>query len=159
MKKKLTVVLMLILIFFNTACSNTSLNTIEQKESVKQENSGPPKSGGTINLATMSTFDLDPLKTNDDETKAILSLIYEGLVKIDGQGMIQPALAESWEIDDTGRTYTIKLRTDVKWHNGDSFTSADVKTTFDRIRELKNLGLKIMNRDSLNSTIFRTMKL
>ena len=32
--------------------------------------------------------------------------------------MIQPALAESWEIDDTGRTYTIKLRTDVKWHNG-----------------------------------------
>lgn len=142
MKKKLTVVLMLILIFFNTACSNTSLNTIEQKESVKKENSGPPKSGGTINLATMSTFDLDPLKTNDDETKAILSLIYEGLVKIDGQGMIQPALAESWEIDDTGRTYTIKLRTDVKWHNGDSFTSADVKTTFDRIRELKKLRLK-----------------
>ena len=30
----------------------------------------------------------------------------------------------------------------MKWHNGESFTSADVKTTFDRIRELKKLRLK-----------------
>jgi peptide/nickel transport system substrate-binding protein len=142
MKKKLTVVLAIILVLFNTACSNTSLNPIEQKESVEQEISGPPKSGGKINLAATSTLNLDPLKANDDETKAVLSLIYEGLVKIDGQGMVQPALAESWEIDDAGRTYTIKLRTDVRWHNGETFSSADVKATFDKITELKKLRLK-----------------
>ncbi len=137
MKKKFTVVLLLVLCFLNTACSNVSLNPIEHKKSVEQENSGSPQSGGKINLATTSTLNLDPLMANDDETKAILSLIYEGLVKIDGQGMVKPALAESWQIDDDGRTYTINLRTDVKWHNGETFTSADVKATFDKILELK----------------------
>lgn len=138
MKKRMIAVIMLILlVFINTACSDTSLNPSEQKESVEQENSGPPQSGGTINLATTSALNLDPLMAKDDEIKAILSLIYEGLVKIDSQGMVQPALAESWQISDDGRTYTINLRTDVKWHNGEAFSSADVKATFDKIKELK----------------------
>ncbi len=136
MKRKLATI-MFILCFLGTACSNVSLDSSELKEPIEEENLESPQYGGTINLATTSKLDLDPLKANDDEIKGVLSLIYEGLVYIDGQGMVQPALTESWQIGDNGRTYVMKLRTDVKWHNGEDFSASDVKATFDKILELK----------------------
>jgi len=137
MKVKKIVFLILVLTLLIPACSHSSLSSPEQADTVEQENSGPPQSGGTINLGTTSVLNLNPLMAKDDETKSILSLIFEGLVKIDNQGVVQPALAESWQISDDGKTYTMNLRTDVKWHNGEIFSSADVKATFDKIMELK----------------------
>jgi len=137
MKYKKLVILTLVLTLLISACSPSSLNLPEEANTAEQEDLGSPQSGGTINLATTSTLNLNPLLANDDETMAILSLIFEGLVKIDEQGMAQPALAESWQISDDGKTYTINLRPDVKWHNGERFTSIDVKATFDKIMELK----------------------
>lgn len=137
MKVKKIVFLILVLTLLIPACSHSSLSSPEQADTVEQENSGPPQSGGTINLGTTSVLNLNPLLAIDDETKSILSLIFEGLVKIDNQGVVQPALAESWQISDDGKTYTMNLRTNVKWHNGEVFSSADVKATFDKIMELK----------------------
>ncbi|NLZ54485.1 MAG: hypothetical protein GX892_15335 [Thermoanaerobacteraceae bacterium] len=137
MKDKKILVLMLVLSLFISACSHSSLNSPEQHDTVEEENVGPPQSGGTVNLGTTSILNMNPLLAKDDETKAFLSLIFEGLVKIDNQGIVQPALAETWQISDDGKTYTINLRPDVKWHNGEVFSSADVKATFDKIMELK----------------------
>ena len=36
--------------------------------------------------------------------------VFEGLVRLDERGHIQPLLAESWTISDDGLTYTFKLR-------------------------------------------------
>jgi ABC-type transport system substrate-binding protein len=47
---------------------------------------------------------------------------------------IVPDLAHSWEIAKDGKTYTFHLRQGVQFHDGTDFTSADVKATFDRIR-------------------------
>lgn len=58
--------------------------------------------------------------------------IYEGLTRIDAKGAVQPGLAQSWTRSDDGLTYTFKLRTGVKFHDGTDFDSADVKFTFDR---------------------------
>jgi peptide/nickel transport system substrate-binding protein len=44
---------------------------------------------------------------------------------------IVPDLAESWSWSSDGRRLTFKLRSDVKWHDGQPFTSADVKCTWD----------------------------
>jgi len=137
MKGKKIIILILVLICLIAGCSQSSLNSTEQNESAEQKNSGPPKSGGKLNLGTTCTLSLNPLIAEDDELKAILGLVFEGLIKIDDQGMVQPALAESWQVSDDGRTYTIKLRSDVKWHNGQEFSSEDVKATFNKIMELK----------------------
>jgi len=134
---KRILVLFIALIFLISACSHNSSNSTQQNETINRENQVPPESGGTINIGTTSTLNLNPLLANDDETMAILGLIYEGLVKIDDQGMVRPSLAESWQISDDGKTYTINLRSDVKWHNGEIFSSADVKASFDKIMELK----------------------
>jgi peptide/nickel transport system substrate-binding protein len=45
----------------------------------------------------------------------------------------EPALATSWEESDDGLTWTFKLREDVDFSDGEQLTSADVKTTLDRI--------------------------
>ena len=42
-------------------------------------------------------------------------------------------LAESWTISKDGRTYTVKLRRGVKFHDGSELTSRDAKASYDKI--------------------------
>ena len=58
--------------------------------------------------------------------------IYEGLLRIDRDGKLQPLLAESWTIAPDGLAYTFQLRRGVTFHDGTAFDSSDVKFTFER---------------------------
>jgi peptide/nickel transport system substrate-binding protein len=58
--------------------------------------------------------------------------VYETLTKINEDGSVAPLLAQSWEIAPDLKTYTFKLRTGVKFHNGEPFNSAAVKFSYDR---------------------------
>lgn len=58
--------------------------------------------------------------------------IFEGLVALDRNSKIVPALAESWEISADGLKYRFKLRKNASFHDGAPFTAADVKFSFDR---------------------------
>ena len=60
--------------------------------------------------------------------------IFEGLTRIGSKGEILPALAESWDISEDGKTYTFKLHTGVKFHDGTDFDASDVKFSLDRAR-------------------------
>lgn len=51
--------------------------------------------------------------------------VYEGLVAIDVDGAIIPALAEDWEISEDGLTYTFHLREGVTFHDGTPLTADD----------------------------------
>ncbi|CAH1658514.1 MULTISPECIES: ABC transporter substrate-binding protein [unclassified Chelatococcus] len=60
--------------------------------------------------------------------------IYQGLVRIDRDGKVQPQLAERWTVSDDGRTYTFALREGVKFHNGEAFDASTAKFALDRAR-------------------------
>ena len=57
--------------------------------------------------------------------------IYDVLIFRNHDLELEPALAESWKpIDD--KTWEVKLRKDVKWHDGSPFTADDVLFTVER---------------------------
>jgi peptide/nickel transport system substrate-binding protein len=60
--------------------------------------------------------------------------VFEGLTRIGSRGEVLPDLAESWTISDDGKTYTFKLRSGVKFHDGSDFDASDVKFSLDRAR-------------------------
>ncbi len=60
--------------------------------------------------------------------------VFEGLTRIGSRGEVLPALAESWTVSDGGKTYTFKLHTGVKFHDGTDFDAEDVKFSLDRAR-------------------------
>ncbi len=61
--------------------------------------------------------------------------VYEGLVRVNPSGEIEPALAESFEVSPDGLTYTFHLRHGVVFHNGEPFTAKDVLATFTRDKD------------------------
>ncbi len=58
---------------------------------------------------------LDPQIVYDTGSRNIIANCFEGLVRIDGEGKIIPAQAESWDVSSDGKTYTFHLRKDIKW--------------------------------------------
>ena len=60
--------------------------------------------------------------------------VFEGLTRFAADGSILPALAESWTVSDDGLVYTFSLHSGVKFHDGSSMNSEDVKFSLDRAR-------------------------
>lgn len=90
---------------------------------------------GVLNFGLSGNPDtLDPQKTSGTLTFQVLKSFYDTLVEPDVTGAIVPALAESWTVSADGLVWTFKLRAGVVFHNGQAFTSKDVKATLDRIQ-------------------------
>lgn len=73
--------------------------------------------------------------------QAMMGNIYEGLVKINKHGEIEPLLASSWEVDPSGTRYVFHLRQDVRFSNGTRFDAETAKFSIERVAEWTN-GLK-----------------
>ncbi|MGI8999449.1 MAG: ABC transporter substrate-binding protein [Candidatus Limnocylindria bacterium] len=103
-------------------------------ESSAPPSEAPPDAGGTLVVAIGSDpGHLNPAITTSGGTHTAAELLYNGLVGLDDELNPIPELAESWEVSDDGTTYTFTLRDDVTWHDGEPFTSADVKFSFEEV--------------------------
>lgn len=81
---------------------------------------------------------LDPFRQSADARIQVSVLMYQGLMYEDAGGTPQPLLAESVEAAPDGLTYAFRLRRGVRFHTGQPMTSADVKYSYDYIRDPKN---------------------
>ena len=95
-----------------------------------------PVAGGTLNVvATGAPASLVNLLDSNRQTANIAGKVVEGLIRYDGEFKPEPLLATSWEISPDSLTYTFKLREGVKWHDGQDFTSKDVKFSLETLKK------------------------
>ncbi len=98
---------------------------------------------GCENKAQASTLiygsaDYDSINPIMNEHCEIKHLLFDSLVKRNGDGDLVPSLAESWRYDESSMTWYFQLREDVKWHDGEKFTADDVKFTIEAIMDPAN---------------------
>ena len=91
---------------------------------------GPAYGDLFIDASIGDASTLLPPLASDAASHGVASLVYNGLVKYDGDLSQIGDLAESWEISPDGLTITFKLRRGVKWHDGAAFTAHDVLFTY-----------------------------
>jgi len=99
-----------------------------------------PKGNTLISAQTSEATGLDPQLVPALSRSRRSPLTYNQLVRFDPDMNPQPELAESWQVSPDGLTWTFKLRQGVKFHDGQEFTSADVKFSFDRLLEKSASG-------------------
>ena len=83
--------------------------------------------GGNGKLSVMlgsNVVSLDSGHATDVASFEVIADCIDGLMQLDSDGKAIPALAESFDISEDGKTYTFHLR-DAKWSNGDPVTAED----------------------------------
>ena len=105
------------------APANENQSFTESSEAAPSE----PTYGGSITVGITQELDgLDPHKALSAGTKEVLFNIFEGLVKLDQDGNLVPAVAESYHISEDGMVYTFTLREGVNFHDGRPVTAEDI---------------------------------
>ncbi len=90
----------------------------------------------TFRIGTPVSIDtLNPLSSYMQIGFEVFLLVYDPLVRYDENFEPAGCLAESWAASDDGLTWTFSLREGVTWHDGEPFTSEDVKFTYDLMNE------------------------
>ncbi|MDF0728616.1 peptide-binding protein [Cytobacillus sp. S13-E01] len=137
--KWLLLSLTLILALFLAACSGgdsatTPAETPKEDEKPTEEpkeDSNEPQYGGDIIVGSIGAPTLfNPLYSTDAASSDIEGFIYNGLVSGDTEFNPVNDLASDVQMSEDGLTWTIKLRDDVKWHDGEQFTADDVVFTY-----------------------------
>ncbi len=79
---------------------------------------------------------LNPFAVNHAIFEALDNHICEPLVRFDyDTGDFEPVLAESWGLENNGRTWVFKIRRNVKFHDGSALTADDVMASLDRLQK------------------------
>lgn len=72
---------------------------------------------------------LNPLLATSLNDHDLATVLFRGLVRVDGHGRAQPDLASEWVISDDGLTYTFKLQPGIFWHDDVAFSTQDIRFT------------------------------
>jgi len=108
--------------------------------------SSGPKQGGTLGLmGHQEVAGLSPDHWGPSVQTTMIRAIHDSLVMDDENLIIQPVLAESFEVSEDGLTYTFNLNQGVMFHDDTEMTAADVKYTLDYYRD-PEVASTIINR-------------
>lgn len=98
---------------------------------------GGSSSGADATVAIGSLYEPTNLSNVDGGgqgvNEAFQDNVYEGLFRLGDDGKVTPLLATSYKTSSDGLTYTFTLRKGVKFHDGGTLTSADVKSSIERV--------------------------
>lgn len=96
-----------------------------------------PRSGGVLYISQgVEPKSYDPIQETSLDSLAPVIPCYSGVVQHDP---LEPTkvisdLAEKWEMSPDGLSYTFRFYDNVKWHDGNPFTSEDARSTLEVVR-------------------------
>lgn len=135
-KSKLLVGLLSLSMIFS-ACGNNdkASDGNENNQAVANEEEG--KKDGVLDINIASEPDsIDPALNTSVDGAIMISHLFESLIRWDddgeGNAVLKPGIAESWEVSDDGLTWTFKLR-DAKWSDGKDITADDFVYSWNRL--------------------------
>lgn len=103
--------------------------------------------GGTYTEATLGKVNsLNPLFATTESEKTLSKLLFGRISAPDYSGHTGLDLADSITADDTGKVWTIKLRDDIKWSDGEPITNEDILYT---VRIIQNPNINTIYSSSL----------
>lgn len=102
--------------------------------------------GGTVKAGGLVLEISTPHAINSQRNQAnLLRPVLQHLTRLNHDNVTEPFLLESWEPSEDLKTWTLRVRQGVKWHNGRDFTAEDVvwnlKRIFDAATGSSALGL------------------
>lgn len=131
-KNKIPLILgsILIVLFLLTGCQPQAASTDEPEPAPTPEAESLLQTDSPI--AVNANILLDPAVTNDADSLFVSSFLYEGLVRLDENGKVQPGVASSWVISDDQLDYIFELRPNAKFSNGSPITTDAIVDNFNR---------------------------
>ncbi|HET8601717.1 MAG TPA: ABC transporter substrate-binding protein [Segeticoccus sp.] len=152
---------------FATACSAGSTTSGTQSTGQASGSQGGAGGGsGQSNEALTIGLAAEPASLDFSTTdgaaipQALLYNVYEGLVQLNQQGDIVPALATSWDISKDRKTYTFHLVDNAKFTNGHTFTAQDAVYSINRVKKDWTISLKsamdvVADAQAVNATTLK----
>lgn len=83
----------------------------------------------TVNIGIVGKYRTDNLPIS------IVSLISDGLTKVDETGIVEPNLASSWETPDSGQTWIFHLKDNLTWQDGKKVMASNIVYSFSDAKE------------------------
>ena len=107
-----------------------------EKDTSVAEQPSTPKRGGTLTVAIGNDVqNFNPITSLTQVYRAnVQKAVFNMLFQYDEHGELVPMLATQVDQPESA-TYVFTLREGVRWHDGKPFTAADVKYTYDQIRD------------------------
>jgi peptide/nickel transport system substrate-binding protein len=122
-----------VLVLVLSGCGATGNSNSAVQASGGEQAAGQAEGGNLTYALATSPDTLDPHRSGLAVTVRAIRTIYDNLVVQLPDGSIKPWLAKEWSVSEDGKSYTFKLREDVKFHDGTPFNAEAVKFNLDRV--------------------------
>lgn len=92
-------------------------------------------SGGEYSEGMVGSFsNANPIYATSQVDSAVSRLVFSPLLTYDANNQLVGDLAESWTVDTRAMVYTVKLKPNLQWHDGEKLTADDVVFTYQTIQ-------------------------
>ena len=134
--KYIFIIFIVILLLFSVYIIRKQEDEKKQEEAYAANSQEDKITEIKLGIAGLDT--INPILSNNKNVQDVTKLIYEPLVQITSDYKAESCLAKEWA-KQSDNSYLIKLRENVRWSNGQLFTSEDVRFTIDRLKDTQTI--------------------
>ena len=97
----------------------------------------PPIGDKVLRTALMRPGEIVPGYVNVHEATVVTDVLFRGLLAVDLEMNVVPALAENFRVSSDGLTYLFQLRENLRWSDGEPLTMHDFQYTLEEMRRIE----------------------